>query len=375
VEGVAARTQQKISTGGGREPAPRAARRLSRTALLAAALALLLVVSALAVSGLRLGEIPEGFRLWLGLEDEPVPGVLHYDSVMYAESAWYADIDHVGQGEVYLSEGPSVRSKNLLTLFFSVWAVTPEQFESYVWRVQVDGQEDWLIAEPDTGNGGNGYYDSFGGWINLRLSLPLEQDDMEPRRITLCGGYESEDGRVLKVERAGILLFDPEAYSPTVPVSFGEGTPFTDGAMGGESQMSGPGVPFTNRTTGEIGYVMRADISGSSMLVYCQIDGSYALYDELYVQKGMEREEWLDKNRRLMDWIGSMGVAVGDITLHFADGTELELRPLLCSTSKFLPDDSIMGLIRFTKPIDVEALESITFGGKLHGQTFAINAP
>jgi hypothetical protein len=331
-------------------------KKLSRTVLIAAAVTAVLIVSALAASGLYFSEIPEGLRLWFGIEDGAVPGYVKYDVVNISDGASIADTDHDGDGELYISagKGTTVRGGNLLTAYITVRTVTRGQYENYVWRAQVDGEENWIAAEPDSQGGDhNAYHDDevTGPWVTLRLSFILDGDETDTLHVTLCGGYESADEKTFNVERTGIFTVAPGEPSPTVTVTFGDG------------------IPFTNKDTGETGYITGADIMADRMIWYYRADGLYDISRDVYEDPGgkKSKEDWIAANDKLMAWVNSYERAMRGAALNFSDGTSLDRR--LGEASQFLKDDACLNIADFRDLIDMDKLESVTVAG----QTFPVN--
>lgn len=327
-------------------------RRFSRAVLIAAAAAVVLTVCALAAGDLRFGEIPEPIRILLGIRDASVPETLRYDTVNFAPNARTSDVHRVGEGELYVTEVTSdaVRSENLLVVYVSAAAVTPEQFERYVWRVRLEGSDEWVVAEPDAGRGGPVYYEDgiSGGRVFLRIAFVLDSEERDLLRATLYGGTQSEDGRVFNVERIGIFTAFSGTPSELVTVAFGEG------------------IPFANIETGETGLITQADVSADRMIWYWRADRLFELYEITYGSgRGtLSAEDWRAKNTELMGWPSGMARRIFDASLNFSDGTSRG--GLIGGAGRYLEDDSVMEVCWWGPhrgPVDMALLESVTVAG------------
>jgi hypothetical protein len=348
---IACLTMEKIHRCPETAAGCRSRRKALHTVLIAAAVATILVVSALAVSGLFFNEIPDGIRTWLGIKDEAVPGYVTYDTVNIAENARTADTDHDGDGEVYVSSGVTVRSENLVTVYVDVCNVTADQYENYIWRAQADNTDEWAIAEP-TLHGGEGseYYESgtLGGRLFLRISFILDPDEADPLHVTLYGGTQTKDGKTFNVERIGIFTVDPGAVSETATVTFGDG------------------ISFENVETGETGTITGADISADRIIWYYRADGIYDLYRITYGDRrdDLSDDDWSALNKELMGWLNGMDQAILDARLNYADGTYRN--GLIGENSRYFEDDTAIEVLSWavSDPVDMNTLESITVAGK-----------
>ncbi|NCB51190.1 MAG: hypothetical protein EOM54_04820 [Clostridia bacterium] len=342
-------TMGEIRSGDQTAPAPcKAPRKISRTVLIAAAVAAALLISALAASGYSFAELPSGVRRWLGLTDEPVPGYVTYDTVNIADNARTADVDHDGDGEMYASSGVTVRSENFVMVYVFVSTVTREQYENYTWRAQIDGTDDWLVAEPDFDSGESSYHEVWGGRLQLRISFILDPEETDTLHVTLYGGTESGDGKTFNVERIGIFSVDTGVVSETVTVTFGDG------------------IPFTNSVTGAPGTITDVEISSERIIWYYHADGSCDLYDITYGDRRdtLQDGEWPALNKELMGWINGLDKVIRNAGLSFAEG--IYPYPLIGESNGFFEGDTGMQMRDFREPIDIYALESITVGGEIY---------
>lgn len=167
---------------------------------MAAALSVLLLGGVCAVSGFNFSEIPESLRNLYGIEDGPVPDYIFYEKVVVEKSAVYSDAQHEGVGEIYLGAA-AIQTENLVVMSGSISTVTQEQFESYVWRAQVEGRKEYVPLELMENMQHNA----------PRFRLTLVKDEWElPKslRITVYGGYESADGKEFYVFRQGRMNVD-----------------------------------------------------------------------------------------------------------------------------------------------------------------------
>lgn len=348
---IVAATMGKIR-GGMKTPPRRAPRKISRTVLIAAAVAAALLVSVLAASGYSFAEFPAGVRKWLGLTDEPVPGYVTYDIVNIASNARTTDVDHDGDGEMYASSGEIVRSENFVMVYVSVSTVTREQYENYVWRAQIDGEDGWAVAELRGGDGSAYHEDKAGiqrSWLSLRISFLLDPEVTDTLHVTICGGTESEDGRTFNVERIGIFSVDPGVVSETVTVDFGDG------------------IPFTNSVSGAPGTITGADISAERIIWYYEADGLYDLYRITYGDRRemLQDGEWPALNKELMGWLNGSDKVIMSATVNYTDGKYPY--PLIGERDGFFEDDT--GMImkdNLLDLIDMDALESITVAGETY---------
>lgn len=168
--------------------------------LAAAALCVLLAGGVLAVSGFNFSEIPETLRTFYGIENGVVPDYVFYEKVTVEEGSNYSDVQHEGVGEIYLS-ADAIQSEHLVVVSGSITTVTEEQYENYVWRARIEGQEAYIPLEV------------LGGIYHrcLRFRLTVLKEEWEPPkslRITVYGGYESADGKEFHVLRQGYMNVD-----------------------------------------------------------------------------------------------------------------------------------------------------------------------
>lgn len=306
-----------------------AGRRLSKTAVAVLLAAVLLTVTALAAPCLDFSEVSETLRRLLNIKSGDVPGYVTYETVTEAAGARYADPAHSGRGEVYVTpSGYSVRTENFLTVTLNLWRVTPEQYgdESFVWRVQLPGREEYIAAQPES-------YSETRGDLLVRVTVFADDlpDDSFP--LTVYGGYERDGG--FEIARVGTVSVDVPAQDESVTLSLGNG------------------LAFYNEATGQEGRITSMEIHPDMVIVIVHIDGMYGL------QSGP------DTMAEQMDWANSL--------LHFIAGTELIMedgtRCLWRSGwMNCLPDDTYMEVMDLPDTIDPDDVESILIGG----QTYAL---
>jgi hypothetical protein len=73
--------------------------------------------------------------------------------------------------------------------------------EQFVWRAQLEGSDDYLVAQCLTTDDRS----TLPGYITLRLILPQEDVADNELHLTVYGGYESDDGTAFDICRAGIV--------------------------------------------------------------------------------------------------------------------------------------------------------------------------
>ena len=323
----------------------RPVRPAGRTALIIIASALLLTATACAIAGLSFGELPETVRYMWGIKDEPAPEYVSYESVSFAPDARAADVHHEGFGELYASINEGPRSENLFVFSVGAKTVTEEQYESYVWRLQVEGSDEFVRAVPAALSDGGAYSK---GRLTLRSTLFFAPDFEGEIRVRLCGGYESEDGKSFDVRRvsAYVTRTVTRAYE-NISISFGEG------------------ISYENPETGEAGLITSVEIGADTLYWHYYCPGSYELNYRVYADKGSipDKDEWLEKNAELMGWLNGAGRLLHSAKLELSDGTSIE--SFVGGTALFGEDDGIIDETRlFARAIDPQKVGSITVGGE-----------
>lgn len=327
----------------GNQRKSRKLRPAARTALIVIAAALVLTATAMAVAGLNLGEIPESIRRLMGIGEESVPGYISYENVSFAENAAYTDVRHVGVGELYANFS-AIRSENLYTLLLSASTVTKEQYEDYVWRLQIEGSDQWAKAKPN-------YYQAddflFRPQISLQAALILDPEFEGTIRVRLCGGYESEDGKSFDIQRVSAYSSQEiKKAQELVSINLGDT------------------VSFENTVTGEKGYYTKVEISDDKVLFHYYCPGSYELYNWCYEQNNGKRDDWKEKHTKLMGWPNGVSKLQYGASIALSDGTVIE--SFVGGAGAFSEDDMIIDACSLgARQIpDPEKVVSITIGGE-----------
>jgi hypothetical protein len=333
---------ERISQALRRSPAPTVSKNQRKTAkFLAAALAavLLLSVTALAAYDFDLGEVSRAFRLLWGMEDTSVPSVRHYDTVTEADNARTSDPYHTGQGEIYVSTGDRLLSQHFLTVDLWVSTVTRDQIldDQFVWRAQLEGSDDYLVAQcltvPDD-------ISSLSRYITLRLILPQEDIASDELHLTVYGGYESDDGTAFDIRRVGIVSATVPPLDESLAVTLDEP------------------ISFTNTQTGESATITALEVHTTCLVVYAHIDG---IYD---IMEGYNGDPWA------YVWSQSLNDALADAFVTLENGNTVGW---LSGNMLWLPDDTYVCFCQYDKPpdglLDLSQAVSITLGG----QTITIN--
>ncbi|MCD8088412.1 MAG: hypothetical protein LUE22_07485 [Oscillospiraceae bacterium] len=304
---------------------------LKMTAAFAAAV-LLLSCAAMAVGGFSYAEISESLRMLLGIDSGAVPDYIQYDTVTEAANARYADVHHSGAGEVYASAGNSVYSESFLTLELWLSTVTEEQYESYVWRVQLQGAEDagYIPAEAVS-------YQS-GRWAVVRVTILRESIQSDSLRLTVYGGTESEEGTHFSIERVGTVSVDVPAADESMYLAL-------------------EGVSFENQETGETGQITGVEVHTGCLILYCHIEGIYDLEQQYF--QGTQTQAYLDWQNSALQFLSEAGTY-----LTLADGTELLWFPTEGCLA--IEDDTLMEVMDFADAIDLGDAVSVTIGGETY---------
>jgi hypothetical protein len=309
--------------------------------ILAAALAavLLLSVTALATYDFDLGEVSRALRLLWGIEDTSVPSVRHYDTVTEADNARTSDPYYTGQGEIYVSTGNCLLSQHFLTVDLWVSTVTSDQVldDQFVWRAQLEGSDDYLVAQYLTATDD---ISSLSRYITLRLILPQEDIVGDELRLTVYGGYESDDGTAFDIRRVGIVSVTVPPLDESLAVTLDEP------------------ISFTNIQTGELATITALEVHTTCFVVYAHMDG---IYD---IMEGYNGDPWA------YVWSQSLNEALADAFVTLENG---ETVVWLSGNMLWLPDDTYVCFCKYDKPpdglLDISQAVSIT----LCGQTIPIN--
>jgi hypothetical protein len=333
---------ERISQALRRSPAPTVPKNRHKTPkLLAAALAavLLLSVTALAAYDFDLGEVSRAFRLLWGIEDTSVPSVRHYDTVTEADNARTSDPYDTGQGEIYVSTGQRLLSQHFLTVDLSVSTVTCDQVldEQFVWRAQLEGSDDYMVAQCLTTTDDTS---SLSRYITLRLILPQEDIVDDALHLTIYGGYESDDGTAFDIRRVGIVSVTVPPLDESLAIPLDEP------------------LSFANTQTDETATITALEVHSTCLVVYAHIDGIYDILE------GYNGDPWA------YVWPQSLNKALVDGFVTLENG---ETVGWFSGNMLWLPDDTYVCFCQYdVSPdglLDISQAVSITLGG----QTIPIN--
>jgi hypothetical protein len=333
---------RRISQALRRSPAPAVSQSQRKTPkLLAAALAavLLLSVTALAAYDFDLGEVSRAFRLLWGIEDTGVPSVRHYDTVTVADNARTSDPYYTGRGEIYVSTGSRLLSQHFLTVDLWVSTVTGDQVldDQFVWRAQLEGEDDYWVAQCLTTADD---MSTLSGYITLRLIFPQEDIAGDELHLTICGGYESEDGTAFDIRRAGIVSVTVPPLDESLAVTLDKP------------------ISFTSSQTGESAAITALEVHTTCLVVYAHIDGIYDIMENY------------NGDPRAQVWSQSLNDVLADGFVTLENG---ETVVWYSGSMLWLPDDTYVQFCRYDVPpdglLDISQAVSIT----LCGQTIPIN--
>lgn len=169
--------------------------------LIAAALLLSCAACAVAASTLSFGQFTPAMRTLLSLEAaKEVPASVEYECVTEMETARYADVNHEGRGELYVSAWVVGRSENILVVSLGVSTVTSEQSENMVWRAHEVGSDTYYILDK------GGEWRDGGGYF--QMAMPIEEADDRMLKMELCAGMEDENGTSYQIERVGVFSLE-----------------------------------------------------------------------------------------------------------------------------------------------------------------------
>lgn len=337
-ERITALTLRKIGKSAAKRPS-----RL-RIAVLAATVCLALSVSVLALSGrFDYAEILPTLRQLLGIEAGEVTDYICYDAVTEADDARWAYSSRSVIGELYVMNGRSVVSENLLTAELFVSCITRNQFETADWRVSVAGTDNWYLVEPTA------YYPYPGmligstkqeldcGWGTFRLALFPEHLPDGERGYELCCGTESEDGKAYHIERSGVFSLETPAYRPTLSAEFSPGIPVSDRS----------GVP-------ELGTIEAVEITADYMILRLH---SPLLADRFKVALGTHDEIF---NR----YCSELNTDLQNIKIHFDDGSALDFG--YCDDAFGDDEDTYYVIKQIPRAYAEKMPSSISINGETH---------
>ena len=275
-------------------PGGRPNRWVWKIAFAAVLLCVFLVGGVCAVSGFNFSEIPESFRTFYGIEAGVVPDYVFYEKVTIEEYSVYSDVRHEGVGEIYLG-ADAIQTENLVVVSGNITTVTAEQHENYVWRAQLEGQEEYIPLDVS----GEMYHNC------LHFRLTILKEEWEPPkslRITVYGGYESEDGKEFHVFRQGYMNVDIPAEMQIKVV-----VPETP-------------IALRDEETGIAGAIIKMEVQNDLLVLYYHVPG----LDDMRncVNENRNDPEFLKWQNAIMH----MTQAVGFCTI-FASGEQLPWLP------------------------------------------------
>ena len=309
-------------------PEKRANGKAWKIAFAAALLCVFLVGGVCAVSGFNFSEIPESFRLFYGIETGVVPDYVSYETVTVEASSVYSDVRHEGVGEIYLG-ADAIQTENLVVVSGSITTVTEEQYENYVWRAQLEGQEEYIPLEVLGG--------MYHGILRFRLTiLKAEWEPPRSLRIMVYGGYESEDGKEFHVLRQGYMNVD-------IPAEV-------------EIKVIVPETPIElqDEETGISGEIIKMEIHNDRLVLYYHVPGLDDMRER--VEENSNDPESLKWQNAILHMTQAEGVCS-----TFASGEELPWLPT--GPSVYEAGDVLRVSQYFLSLSDVE---SITVGDEVY---------
>lgn len=302
--------------------------RVWKMVLAAAVLCVLLVGGVLAASGFNFSEIPESIRLFYGIENGIVPNYVFYDSVTVEEGSNYSDVQHEGVGEIYLG-ADAIQTENLVVVNGSITTVTQEQYENFVWRARIEGLEAYIPLEVLEGM----YHRA------LRFRLTIFKDEWEPPkslRITVYGGYESEDGKEFHVLRQGYMNVEIPAEMQVKVI-----VPDTP-------------IQLQDEETGISGEIVKMEIHNDQLVLYYHVPGLDDM--RVRVEQNSNDPEALKWKNAIMHMTQSQGFCV-----TFESGEEVPWLPT--GSCAYEPGDMLRESQRFG---DLSDMVSITVGDEVY---------
>lgn len=261
-------------------------RRRARIIFLAAAIVLLFAACAAVARTLSYGQFTPTMRTWLELDVAAIPEGVEYEQVVEAETARYADVNHEGRGEIYVSANVNGRSENILVAGVRVLTVTREQLETLTWLAREIGGSTWYTAE------WSGRYDERDGSASFSLIMPVSGDAQE-LSMELCAGRISSDGSTFMIERVGIFTAELSSWEEVLVCQFD------------------PAVELRDESGEEIaGWLTHAEWNNEHLIAAIEYSGAVPDWDEM--------EEYLA-------WANNFNPLLADVNIVFASGEELSL--------------------------------------------------
>lgn len=259
-------------------------RRSVRVIVLAAVIVLLCAACAVAARTLSYGQFTPTMRRWLEVDVAAIPEGVEYEQVVEAETARYADVNHEGRGEIYVSANVNGRSENILVAGMRVLTVTREQLETLTWLAREIGGSTWYTAER------SGRYDERDGSASFSLTMPVS-DDAQALSMELCAGRESNDGDTFMIERVGIFTVELSLWEDVLVCQFD------------------PAVELFDESGEQIvGCLTYAEWNNEHLIAEIEYNGAVPDIDEV--------EEYVA-------WLNRFNPLLADINIVFASGEEL----------------------------------------------------
>lgn len=300
-------------------------RRLWQVPVAAVFVLLILTGAVWAVSSLCFSEISKGVRLLNGIEEGRVPEYIQYEDIWKETSAYVADPQHTGEGEVYVSVVRSVRSENFLTVDISLWSVTEEQYEDedYVWRAALSGNDEYMVATPVR------YTKRYeGGDAVVRIAVMKESITSDVLELSVFGGYETDSGKGFHILRAGTVKVDVPDPEESTEINLGEG------------------LTFYNKETGEASVIAAMEVHEDCVIIRCHAEGIYELWEQ-YAE-----------NDSFRVWNESLDGFLQEAEIVLKHGTTIPLAP---STMMCLPDDTWLAVMYFEPMFDSIEIETVAY--------------
>jgi hypothetical protein len=178
------------------------------------------------------------------------------------------------------------------------------------------------------------------GYITLRLIFPQEDIAGDELHLTICGGYESEDGTAFDIRRAGIVSVTVPPLDESLAVTLDKP------------------ISFTSSRTGESAAITALEVHTTCLVVYAHIDGIYDIMENY------------NGDPRAQVWSQSLNDVLADGFVTLENG---ETVVWYSGSMLGLPDDTYVQFCRYDVPpdglLDISQAVSITLGG----QTIPIN--
>lgn len=304
-----------------------------KTVLIAAALCVLLIGSVWGVSGFNFSEISQTIRIMNDIESGAVLSYRSYETVTVEESALYTDVHHEGKGELYLND-TVYHSENLITIYLYIHAVTKGQYESYDWRAQIEGREEYIVVEPVEDRTGRKE-------AVMRLAILAEEDVPESFRLTVYGGHETENGSGFCILRQGYTTVDVPAKDEMVELVFEDG------------------IELWDEESGISAAITKAEVHNQQLILYYHVPGM----DDMW-----ERADGNWNDPEALKWMNGLLDMSRDIEVVFTDGTRMPWLP--SSVGTHLPGDVYIDGMTWGSSIfskyKLEDVESVIIAGEVY---------